>query len=579
MKNMWDNYWYKTSDNSYIYAGDVSCSLIYDTPSTSGLQYPKGNRTVGQSLTLRGTLKTTYINMTSVGCFVYAGSATSGTAKTGGWATGLNTKSFSIAGTNADNKCKIGSLAAGSYTYVIRAKLENHYATDGKTMKTETKELIVFTNAFSEGQSTTYYTITYNANGGSSTPTSQSKASGTTVTLAGTISRDSTSGTGYSVTLNANGGTVSPTYYTTTSTTNYSFRNWNTEANGSGTSYSAGGSYSANANVTLYAQWDSTTTNSSIVLPTPTRTGFSFMGWATSSGASSGVTGYYTPTSNVTLYAIWSANQYTIQYNANGGTGAPAAQTKIHDSALTLSTVKPSRANTAESGFIVTLNANGGSVNPATLTAARTTSYTFTNWNTKDNGTGTAYNAGGTYTPNSSVTLYAQWTSSVSVAPVSLPTPSRDGFTFNGWSTSNTATSGTTGNYTPAGNVTLYAIWTENQPAVRFTDVSNPGDYFYTPVYWAVDNGITSGTSATTFSPYNPCTRGQVMSFLWKANGSPVVGGGNPFMDVTPGDYFYNAVLWAVANGITNGTSSTTFGPYNTCTRGQVMTFLYKAMN
>ena len=69
------------------------------------------------------------------------------------------------------------------------------------------------------------------------------------------------------------------------------------------------------------------------------------------------------------------------------------------------------------------------------------------------------------------------------------------------------------------------------------------------------------------------------MSFLWKANGSPVVGGGNPFMDVTPGDYFYNAVLWAVANGITNGTSSTTFGPYNTCTRGQVMTFLYKAMN
>ena len=111
-----------------------------------------------------------------------------------------------------------------------------------------------------------------------------------------------------------------------------------------------------------------------------------------------------------------------------------------------------------------------------------------------------------------------------------------------------------------------------------FTDVKE-SDYFYKPVLWAVSQGITSGTSATTFSPYNPCTRAQVMSFLYKAMGSPEVSGSNPFTAVKASDYFYKPVLWAVSRGITNGTSATTFGPYNTCTRAQVMTFLYKAMN
>ena len=111
-----------------------------------------------------------------------------------------------------------------------------------------------------------------------------------------------------------------------------------------------------------------------------------------------------------------------------------------------------------------------------------------------------------------------------------------------------------------------------------FTDVKE-SDYFYAPVLWAVSQGITSGTSATTFSPYSTCTRAQVMAFLYKAKGSPAVSGSNPFTDVKEGDYFYNAVQWAVANGITSGTSATTFAPYKTCTRAQVMTFLYKAMN
>ena len=117
----------------------------------------------------------------------------------------------------------------------------------------------------------------------------------------------------------------------------------------------------------------------------------------------------------------------------------------------------------------------------------------------------------------------------------------------------------------------------ECQLFVLFSDVANFDDYYYAPVYWAVNQGVTSGTSATTFSPYNACTRAQIVTFLWKASGSPVVSGANPFTDVSSSDYFFNAVLWAVSKGITSGTSATTFSPYNSCTRAQCMTFLWKA--
>ena len=112
-----------------------------------------------------------------------------------------------------------------------------------------------------------------------------------------------------------------------------------------------------------------------------------------------------------------------------------------------------------------------------------------------------------------------------------------------------------------------------------FTDVSS-GDYFFKPVLWAKEKGITSGTSATTFSPGNPCTRGQIVTFLWKALGSPEPStASSPFVDVKTADYFFKPVLWAKENSITSGTSATTFGPGNSCTRAQAMTFLYKAMN
>ncbi|MDD7772166.1 MAG: S-layer homology domain-containing protein, partial [Firmicutes bacterium] len=111
-----------------------------------------------------------------------------------------------------------------------------------------------------------------------------------------------------------------------------------------------------------------------------------------------------------------------------------------------------------------------------------------------------------------------------------------------------------------------------------FKDVDK-GSYYETAVLWAVENGITKGTSATTFSPEDNCTRAQIAAFLWRSQGMPDAGTSNPFTDVTSGKYYYNAVLWAVENGITNGTSATTFSPDEDCARDQIVTFLYRCLS
>ena len=111
-----------------------------------------------------------------------------------------------------------------------------------------------------------------------------------------------------------------------------------------------------------------------------------------------------------------------------------------------------------------------------------------------------------------------------------------------------------------------------------FVDVSE-GSYYYDAVVWAVKDQITTGTSETTFSPDDQCIRAQVVTFLWRAMGSPEPGQTrNPFVDVKAGDYYYKAVLWAVENGITTGVDDTHFGPMAACSRAQVVTFLYRAM-
>ena len=114
---------------------------------------------------------------------------------------------------------------------------------------------------------------------------------------------------------------------------------------------------------------------------------------------------------------------------------------------------------------------------------------------------------------------------------------------------------------------------TDNNP---FTDVK-PTAYYYKPVLWAVGQGVTAGTSPTTFSPNSKVTRAQVVTFLWRYEGNPEpTSSDNPFTDVKPGAYYNAAVRWAVEKQITSGTSKTTFSPNDNCTRAQCVTFLYR---
>ena len=301
------------------------------------------------------------------------------------------------------------------------------------------------------------YTISYNANGGSGAPSSQTKTYGVDLTLSSTI----------------------PTR------TGYNFLGWATSSTATSATYSAGGTYTANASATLYAVWKIKTytisynANGGSGAPSaqtktygvdltlsstiPTKTGYNFLGWSKSSTATTATYsagGTYTANEGATLYAVWKIKTYTISYNANGGSNAPSSQTKTYGVNLTLSSTRPTRSNSSAGSYTVTYRINySGGTNPSAASAARTTSYTFSSWNTAANGSGTSYSPGGTYSANSAATLYAQWSSTTTTASVTLPTPARTGYNFKGWATSSSASTGVTGNYTPTKDITLYAIW------------------------------------------------------------------------------------------------------------------------
>lgn len=201
-------------------------------------------------------------------------------------------------------------------------------------------------------------------------------------------------------------------------------------------------------------------TNLTLSSTKPTRTGYTFTGWNTKadgSGTSYAAGATYTSNAAVTLYAQWKINTFAVSYNANGGSGAPSAQTKTYGTNLTLSTTKPTR-----------------------------TGYTFTGWNTKADGSGTGYSSGATYTTNAALTLYAQWkidtytisyalnggsvatanptSYNVTTASFTLNNPTRTGYTFAGWT--GTGLSAATKTVTVAkgstGNRSYTATWTAN---------------------------------------------------------------------------------------------------------------------
>lgn len=251
----------------------------------------------------------------------------------------------------------------------------------------------------------------------------------------------------------------------------------------------------------------------------PSRTGYTFLKWADNNLDSTYYFpgGIYQADQATTLYAEWSENTYYITYDANGGTGTPSSQIKRYTTDLTLTSAKPTKTSTAVATYSVNYNANNrsGAVISITSTATKEMlNYSFSKWNTAKGGGGTNYSSGAVYKTNAAATLYAQWSTSTSTSPVTLPLGTCTGYTFGGWYTTSACTTkvgDANAKYTPKTNVTLYAKWTPNTYNVAFNP--NGGTF-------KNQTSVTSviGTYDVPFTANNPTRLGYTFNG-WNISG------------------------------------------------------------
>ena len=253
----------------------------------------------------------------------------------------------------------------------------------------------------------------------------------------------------------------------------------------------------------------------------------------------------------------------TISGTTEHGTVTASTEAAVGGSTVTI-TVKPDSGYTL--GGITVTDSEG---NELSLTDNGNGAYAFT-------------------MPSGKVEIHVTFTEDGSLNPFQDVPDDAYYFEAVNWAVANNVTNGTSETtFSPNVGCTRAQVVTflwraagQPEPTERtnpFTDVKE-GAYYYKAVLWAVEKGITNGTSETTFDPDETCTRGQIVTFLWRREGKPApTGANNPFADVKPSAYFGSAVLWAVEKGITNGTSETTFEPNEDCTRAQVVTFLWRA--
>ncbi len=365
----------------------------------------------------------------------------------------------------------------------------------------------------------------------------------------------------------------------------------------------------------------------------PTKTGYTFAGWDRAIPATM-------PAENLTITAQWTVNQYTIAYDLAGGTaeGNPDTYT-IETGAFTLKNpTKSGYTFTGWSGTgldgenNMTVTIPTGSTGNRTYTAHwryNGSGHSYSYYTIK-----ATAGAGGSISPSGDVSVREGRDQTFTITPdkgYAVANVKIDGksigavksYTFenvsrthtievifmkaNGnpqtgvfvdvatgsyyedavdWAVENGITKGTDDtHFSPDGICTraqaVTFLWrTAGSPkpetrAMPFTDVP-VGSYYYDAVLWAVENGITKGTSDTTFSPNMTCSRAQIVAFLWRSEKSPAAGTANPFADVKSTAYYADAVLWAVKENITKGTTSTTFSPNADCTRAQIVTFLWR---
>ena len=429
----------------------------------------------------------------------------------------------------------------------------------------------------------------------------------------------------YIVSFNANGGSgtmadvtgISGSYAlpscTFTAPDDKQFKGWATSADGAVIS---GTTTNVTSDTTLYAIWEDipvttytvsfdanggtgtmtavTGVSGSYTLPANGFTapaGQQFKGWATSASGAVIIGTSITVSADTELYAIWEpipATTYTVSFDANGGTGTMTAVTGVSGS-YTL----PANGFTAPSGkqFKGWATSADGAVISGTTTNVTSDTTLYAIWENIPSGgssgggssVSTTYSVTAGKTENGSVTVSSKSASKGSTVTITV-TPDKgyvlETLTVLDKNDKEIKITEKNGKYTftmPASKVTVKATFMDDNTMLNYFVDVKAGDYFYDAVLWAVQAGITSGTDATHFSPNASCTRAQIVTFLWRAAGSPEPKSMGSFVDVSADSYYAKAVAWAVENGITGGTGDGKFSPNATCTRAQAMTFLYRA--
>ncbi len=285
----------------------------------------------------------------------------------------------------------------------------------------------------------------------------------------------------------------------------------------------------------------------------------------------------------ITLYAKYFST-YALAYTEySTGTFATTYTVTVDDAdngSVSVSTSKPTYGTTVT---ISTTPDDGYEVGSVTVTNASGTDLSVT-----DNGDGT-YSFKQLRSKVTITVTFVEIGSESECEDCFFVDVNEDDWFYNAvkWAVDNDVTSGTTTTtfspyeITTRGQTVTFLWRSMGMPQAEgdtpFSDVAD-AMYYSEAVRWAVINDITLGTSDTTFTPDMDCSRAQIITLLWRMIGQPVVETENPFTDVSPDAYYYNAVLWAVNNGITTGITDTTFSPDEDCTRGQIVTFLYRVM-
>lgn len=291
-------------------------------------------------------------------------------------------------------------------------------------------------------------------------------------------------------------------------------------------------------------------------------------------------------TKDMTLTAKWTLDRYTISYNLNNGTatGNPDSYT-VESDAITLNT--PTRPGYTFTGWSGT-GLDGENNMTVTIPTGSTGNRTYTaHWRYNGSGSGGSSSYPITVpgkTENGSVTVSPKNASAGSTVTITVKPDS--GYVLetisatdqNGSDLKLTDKGG--GKYTftmPASKVEVKATFMEDNSVLNFFyDVPNDA-YYYEAIKWAAENGITGGVGNSLFAPNQPCTRAQIVTFLWRAAGSPEPKNMSNFSDVPADSYYAKAVAWAVENGVTTGTGDGKFSPDANCTRAQSVTFLFRA--